>query len=125
MASVGTYKAKGKGDGPVLHRIMFTHPADRSRKTIWLGAVSIRTRNEIRERVEDLVKAILHGCTPDDDTSRWLKKQSRPILEKLVKNPVVRRVVVAVLIAAMMAMTPTTTINSIRLNPWTRRIRRG
>ncbi len=82
MAGVGTYKG---ADGTTLHRITFVHPEDGRPKTIWLGEVSITTRDRICGRVEEIVTALTYGIVPPDDTARWLVKQSKALLLKLAK----------------------------------------
>jgi len=82
MATIGTYTDKKTGT-KTFYRILFVHPVDGRRATIWLGKVSKREAESIKVRVEALVTAKIHGHSPDDDTARWVAKISKPLARKL------------------------------------------
>jgi len=63
-------------------RILFKG-ADKKRKTIRLGKVSLRYAESVKVKVEDLVAAIFTGHSPTDDTSRWVASRDDALYRKL------------------------------------------
>jgi len=74
--------------------IQFTG-ADGERKTIRLGAVSQRTAEAVKVRVEHLVSASVTGHALDDMTAHWLKNLDEPFLRKLATVGLIPRQVTA------------------------------
>jgi site-specific recombinase XerD len=65
-------------------RVQFTG-ADDKRQTIYLGGVSVRQANAVKEKVEKLVSASLTSHPPDEEVSRWIKGLEPKMSEKLVR----------------------------------------
>ncbi|MCH9034842.1 MAG: site-specific integrase, partial [Planctomycetes bacterium] len=65
--------------------------ADGERKTVRLGAVSQRTAEAVKVRVERLVSASITGHAVDDATALWLANLAEPFLAKLAKVGLIPR----------------------------------
>lgn len=70
--------------------IQFTG-ADGERKTLRLGAVSRRTAEAVKVRVEHLVSASISGHAVDDAIAHWLASLDEPFLAKLAKVGLIPR----------------------------------
>ena len=71
-------------------RIQFVS-ADRKRRTIYLGRMSMRSAEAIKRHVEELNSSITAGVSPSVDTGRWLKQVEKAIHDKLVLVGLVQR----------------------------------
>lgn len=76
MASLST-------DDKGFHRIVFTHPRDMKRKTVYIGKLPMKRANEIKRRVELLVTAKASNTSIDRETSEWLADLGADLHSKL------------------------------------------
>ena len=65
--------------------------ADGERKTIRLGAVSQRTAEAVKVKIEHLASAAMSGHAADDITAQWLSSLEEPFLAKLASVGLVPR----------------------------------
>jgi integrase len=75
MASISTDKAGNR-------RILFSGP-NRTRLTVYVGAVPMKTARTIKVHVENLAAALLAGHPPEPETSEWLGGRDDVLYGKL------------------------------------------
>ncbi len=75
MASISTDRNGNR-------RILFTG-ANRQRKIIYLGGVSMKTARTVKTHVENLVDALFGGHAPAPETSEWVGSRDTVLYEKL------------------------------------------
>lgn len=71
--------------------------ADKKRKAIRLGKVPMRYAESVKVKIEDLVRANIHGHAPLDETSRWLVALDSTLHDKLAIAGLIKRREVATL----------------------------
>ncbi len=80
MASLVKRKDRGR-EGYLLS----FYTADRRPRSIWLGDVSLRTANNVKRHVEELVRAQKANSRPESDSERWANETEGRLRQSLVK----------------------------------------
>lgn len=65
-------------------RIVFTSP-DGVRKALWLGKMTVKQAESVRQKVERIIAAKITRTALDDDTAKWIAKLDDSLAKKLSK----------------------------------------
>ena len=71
-------------------RIVFTSP-DGVRKSLWLGKMTVRLAETVKQKVERIIATKITGTPLDDDTAKWIAKLDDTLSNKLMKAGLIHK----------------------------------